>query len=97
MDTFMKSDDVCARHADTPVSLTLRMLDAEAGEEPIVLIEGTPKALHMLAELLIAVADDPENDGFSMSPRGAGSIHFSADATFGFYIHRLDESEAKAD
>jgi hypothetical protein len=43
----------------------------------------------MLAELLIAVADDAKDDGFQIGPRGAGSFHFAASSELGVYLHRL--------
>jgi hypothetical protein len=67
----------------------LRLLDEDDGSEPsTVLVEGSSRALKMLAELLIAVAEEKENDGFSMSPMGAGNIHFSKATKLGIYIYR---------
>ena len=55
-----------------------------------MLIEGSSSALRMLAELLLAVADEAENDGFSISPFGAGRFHFSKSSKLGVYIHRIN-------
>lgn len=88
----MKTDDICERYADKNVRLTLSLLDEEDGDPPsTVLIEGPARALRMLAELLIAVADEAENEGFSISPFGAGKAHFSVASKLGVYIHRLPE------
>jgi hypothetical protein len=85
----MKTDDVCARYADRSVGLTVKLIEAdEPDESSTVLVEGKPEALRMLAELLLAVADEP-GDGFSISPDGAGSVHFSSQATLGVYLRRL--------
>ncbi len=55
-----------------------------------VLIEGRPRALKFLGEVLIAHARGPKNDcHFGISPRGAGSRHFNKSSKFGVYIHRL--------
>jgi hypothetical protein len=87
----MTSDDVCERYADRHVGLTVRQLeDDDSEQDPTVLIEGSSDALRMLAELLLSVADDSNNDGFGISPNGAGKAHFSVDATLGIYIHRTD-------
>ena len=88
----MKTDEICERYSDKDVGLALRLLDEEDGEPPsTVLIEGSARALRMLAELLIAVADETENEGFSISPFGAGKAHFSVASKLGVYIHRLPE------
>jgi len=88
----MKTDEICEHYADRNVGLALRLLDEEDGEPPSsVLIEGPARALRMLAELLIAVAEEAENEGFSISPFGAGKDHFSVASKFGVYIHRLPE------
>jgi hypothetical protein len=85
----MKTDEICGRYSESPVGLTLRLLDDEDDPPSTVLIEGSARALRMLAELLIAVSDEDDDGGVSLSPFGAGMIHFSDVATLGFYIHRL--------
>lgn len=85
----MKTDDICDRYSDKSVGLVLKLLEDEKSLPSTVLIEGSSEALRMLAELLLAVADEPENDGFSISPFGAGKLHFGESAEIGVYIHRL--------
>ena len=87
----MKTDEICELYADKKVGLTVKLLDQCDGEkEPsAVLIEGSAEALRLLAELLIAVAGEVENESFYISPFAAGSIHFSSSATLGVYIHRV--------
>jgi hypothetical protein len=88
----MRTDEICERYSDRNVGLTLRLLEDDDGDPPsTVLIEGTARALRMLAELLVAVADESENEDFSISPFGAGKDHFSASSELGVYIHRLPE------
>ena len=90
----MKSDDICEKYSETSVGLSLKLLEDEDGESPsIVLIEGPARALRMLAELLVSVADEKENEGFSISPFGAGKDHFSSDSQLGFYINRLTQTD----
>ncbi|OUL97933.1 hypothetical protein [Variovorax sp. JS1663] len=84
----MKTDDISERYADQKVGLILRLLQDDEGDTASVLIEGSQQALRMLAELLLAVADEPENEGFSISPFGAGKTHFSELSELGLYIHR---------
>ncbi len=88
----MKTDEICERYSGQNVGLAIRLLEEEDDEPPsTVLIEGSARALRMLAELLIAVADETESDGFSISPFGAGKDHFSSASELGFYIHRLPQ------
>jgi hypothetical protein len=88
----VKTDEICEHYASERVDLTMRLLDEEDGSKPsMVLIEGSAVALKMVAELLIAVADEKENDGFSMSPFGAGNAFFSEGAKLGIYIYRIDD------
>lgn len=88
----MKPDEVCEKHSNKKVGLSIQLMDPEEqGEEPsMVLIEGSSYALGMLAELLTAVATESIVDGFSISPFGAGRIHFAKNSKLGVYIHRLD-------
>ena len=81
----MSPDEICRKTVDSPPKLVVRMLDADT-----ILIEGQPRALEFLAELFKAVASDSSDDGFSISPRGAGGAFFDKAATIGIYIHRLD-------
>lgn len=88
----MKTDDICERYENKNVGITLRMLMDEETKEPLtVLVEGGSAALRMLGELLVAVADEKENNSFSISPFGPGNIHFSKNAELGIYIHRTDD------
>jgi hypothetical protein len=84
----MKTDEICDRYSDKSVGLVLRLLDDDQKSPSTVLIEGSADALKMLAELLVAVADEPDNDGFSISPFGAGKLHFGKASKLGVYIHR---------
>ena len=87
----MKSDEICEFYADQKVGLSLSLLDdGDAQEPPAVLIKGTAIALKMLAELLLSVANEKENDGFHITPHGPGSIHFADDSKYGVYIYRVD-------
>lgn len=85
----MKVDDIAAAYASQRVGLTVKLLEEEDGSLPTtVLLEGTPIALKMLAELLTAVANETGDDGYFISPKGAGRVHFSSEAQLGIYIHR---------
>ena len=88
----MKPDEVCEKYSNKKVGLSIKLMDPEDhGEEPtMVLIEGSSDALGMLAELLTAVATEQKVDGFSISPFGAGRIHFAKKSKLGVYIHKLD-------
>lgn len=86
----MKTDEISEQYADKPVGLVLRLLDDDTQSPSTVLIEGSSEALTMLAKLLLAVASEPENDGYGISPFGAGKLHFGKAAEVGVYIHRVD-------
>lgn len=86
----MKTDEISRKYSGRKVNLSLKLMDEEECGLPTVLIEGPPDALKMLAELLIAVAEESANDGFSISPSGAGSVHFAKSSKLGIYLHRID-------
>ena len=87
----MKTDDICRTFASKAVRLSLRLLEpTDDDESPLVLIEGNSQALRMLAELIGAVAEASTDDGFSLSPHGAGKRYFATGSTHGFYINRID-------
>jgi hypothetical protein len=85
----MKTDEICDRYSENSVGLVLRLLNDDLGSPSDVLVEGSSDALKMLAELLMAVANEVENDSFSISPFGPGRFHFSKTAEIGIYIHRI--------
>lgn len=88
----MKTDEISERYATESVGLTLRLLaEEDSNQSSTVLVEGNADALKFLGELLIAVAEEKENENFSISPFGPGSVHFSKSATLGIYIHRLHD------
>lgn len=87
----MQTDEILERYSRQKSNLTLALLPDNDGGDPTILIQGSKRALHLLAELLLAVADEKANDGFAMGPSSARSFHFSATSEFGVYIHRPDE------
>jgi len=85
----MKADDICEGYASQRGDLVLKLLKADTTDHSsTLLIEGSPRSLRMFAELLLAVADGEEGDGFGISPFGAGSNHFSATSELGVYVNR---------
>jgi hypothetical protein len=84
----VKTDDICEEYSDEGVGLTPRILKDDEEFSDTVLIEGSSRALSLLGKLLLAVANGPNGDGFSLSPDSAGSVHFSNDSELGFYIHK---------
>ena len=81
----MKPDDVCERHSDRGVKLSISLLD-----EGMVLVEGDRSSLEFLAELIKAQARYESDCGFSIQPGGAGSLFFGKDSKLGIYIHRTN-------
>ena len=55
----------------------------------VILIEGTRESLEFLGRLITAQAN-AHDDGFQISPHGAGNRFFDSDAEKGFYLRRLD-------
>jgi hypothetical protein len=84
----MSPDEVCARYFEKGVRLTVAELDEET-----ILIEGSREGLRFLGELLIAQADFEKDDGFQISPFGAGHGLFTKEATRGIYIRRTDSED----
>lgn len=84
----MTLDDVCEKYGDERGNLDLRLLKEDDGSpSSTVLVEGSPRSLLLLAELLSAVALDEKEEGFSISPFGAGKFHFSEKSELGVYIN----------
>lgn len=77
----MTPDRVCDEYAERSVRLQVKDL----GE--VVLIEGNRESLEFLAKLIAAQAAT-HDDGFEISPNGAGSLFFDPASEKGFYIHR---------
>ncbi len=80
----MKPDDICNLFAPSDKKITIRLLDNDT-----VLLEGDTHGLEFLAHLLLAVAK-AQDDGFQISPTGAGQLFFMADSSHGLYIHRVE-------
>lgn len=91
----MKPDDVCELYSEKSVALTLRLLD-DNNDNPMVLIEGTAETLKMFAELLLAVSKSSAGSGFSISPKGAGSFHFSKVSKLGMYINKIETQDSQS-
>ena len=87
----MKTDDICHAYSGKHSGITMRLLEEADGEPSTVLIEGSAASLRLLAELLLAVAEEKDNDGFSISPLGGGREHFTSSSSLGVYIHRRDD------
>lgn len=89
----MITDDICEKYAPLKVGLTVRLVnpgDDDLTEgSPFVLIEGSDEALKFFSEIVSAIASDAQDTHRMLSPNGPGSIHFSKDATIGFYINRI--------
>jgi hypothetical protein len=79
-------DEVCDRFAREGGSVLVRLLDRET-----ILIEAGPRGLLFLSSLFKSMVDFSD-DGFELSPRGAGSALFRKGSTKGIYIHRVPEA-----
>ena len=80
----MSPDKICADYAERGAKLTVEMLDGDT-----VLIKGNREALEFLADLLRAQAHAAD-DGFQISPNGAGSSLFASGSKYGLYVLRLE-------
>ena len=81
----MTPDDVCGRFAD--YGGKIKVCELDDGET--IDFEGTREALLFLSDLFRAQAE-ASDDGFALSPFGAGNALFAPGSTKGFYISRLD-------
>jgi hypothetical protein len=78
-----RPDDVCVRFAAKHVKIRV----SDLGD--LVLFEGTKVEFQFLSELFSSMVT-ARDDGFQISPTGAGSALFATRSTRGLYIHRLD-------
>jgi hypothetical protein len=85
-------DDICGAQTDSALGLTLRLISGGTDEDTqFALVEGPPKALRFLADLLAAAANQEPGFDFSLSPKGAGSFHFSPASDLGLYLNVCSE------
>lgn len=78
----MTPDQVCDSYSRRGVSLSISLLDDE-----VVLIEGDRVSLEFLGELIKSQSLFDKDCGFSIEPRGAGSVFFQEGSPLGVYIH----------
>lgn len=88
MEKLGRPDDICEQHATQNSKITLRMLD-----DDLVLFEGDAESLKFMGELFLAVAQAKDN-GFQVSPTGAGKLFFTVESSHGLYIHRLEKGNS---
>ena len=80
---------VIEKYSRKRVRFTVKMLGtAMRTEEDTVVIEGEAPALEFLGNLLLAQAH-AHDDGFGLSPSGAGKVFFTPGSVLGIYLHRL--------
>lgn len=80
---FESPDKASAAFADSGE----RIRTSSDGE--VVLIEGSEEALVRLAELILAQAAFRKDDGFEVSPTGAGQRIFEPGSSVGLYLRVL--------
>jgi hypothetical protein len=80
----MTPDEVCRRCFDSKIQIRV------TEKENTIFIEGTRDSLMFLSKLVAAQAG-ADDDGFQLSPFGAGSAWFAAGSTKGIYLHRTPE------
>lgn len=79
-------DYICEEYSDSGIRISLKDLDDE-----VILIEGDKRSLEFLGKLILTQAAYAEDDGFEISPSGAGSSFFAAGSK-GIYIHRTEKN-----
>ncbi len=80
----MSPDKVCEKYHDKGVKISIIV------ENDMVYIEGKRIDLEFIGNLILAQATYSEDDGFHISPTGAGSGLFSKESTNGIYIQRIE-------
>lgn len=78
---FTSPDKACASFAESGEKVRI------SSDGEVVLVEGSEEALLRLAELLVAQATFQKDDGFEVSPTGAGKLIFGKGSNIGLYIH----------
>lgn len=81
----LSSDNVCGEAAESNVRIKITEIDGD-----MIVIEGTREALLFLSALFAAQAGFSD-DGFQLSPCGAGAALFAPESTKGLYIHRIEK------
>ena len=89
-------DRICARFAaDGGSAITVRLLEPdEQGEVPLVLFQGSRKALAFIGRLFLAQSQFSDS-GFQLEPKGAGRRLFTRRSTVGLYIYRTKNSRQR--
>ncbi|MFA5260385.1 MAG: hypothetical protein WC450_04080 [Candidatus Omnitrophota bacterium] len=82
-------DNVCEQHSNENINLNICV------EDNMVFIKGDRISLCFLSKLLMAQAEFEGDDGFQISPFGAGRIFFDSKSKYGVYIHNSDQIKKK--
>lgn len=86
----MKSpDNICDKYSEMNINLKISV------KRMTVFIEGDEVSLKFLSELIKTQSEFKKDDGFQISPTGAGSTFFRQKKGYGIYIHRLEDCEIK--
>ncbi len=80
-------DDICEKYSSKKINLNIFI------KSGTVFIEGDQITLKFLSELIKAQSDFKKDDGFQISPSGAGKIFFKDKKGYGIYIHKLDNPQ----
>jgi len=88
----IRPDDVSEQFVEGSIRLHTRLLPAQSGDAPIVVIEGDKNSLTYLGKLILAQANYELDDGYGISPKSAGLAFFNPDDQVGLYILRLPDS-----
>ena len=80
---MLNPDDICEAFSDKEAKINIKFLD-----ETSILFEGNKEGLRFLGNLFLAMAEAKDN-GFQLSPHGAGTLFFADDAQYGLYLHQI--------
>ena len=84
----MAPDECAAKLSQSDKKINLSIIDDDESPFDTLLISGDAEALRNFANMVLAVADQQEENGFQVHPNGAGSRCFGESATLGLYINR---------
>ena len=80
----MIPDDVCREYSESGLQLRVTETDGT------IVIEGTAQSLLFVSKLFTAQSE-AKDDGFGISPFGAGRSWFAPGSTKGIYIRGVEE------
>jgi hypothetical protein len=78
----MIPDDICEKYSKQKINLNIEYKD------DFIIISGNRNTLEFIGNLILAQAEYKKDNGFQISPNGAGKKFFTKTSKIGLYINR---------